>query len=106
MNFLSPDFNLTNADFDHPSGLHGINHTYRVMCHVLALGKLEHLERPKMLAFCAAVIHDLSRRHDGICLKHGPRAALEKLPLFEKLYSYTLLKVFFEPVNGLITFSS
>lgn len=86
MDFLSHDFDLTAADFDHQSRLHGINHTYRVMCHVLVLGKMEQLERPKMLAFCAAFIHDLSRRHDGICLKHGPRAASEKLPLYEERF--------------------
>ncbi|MEI6765855.1 MAG: HD domain-containing protein [Bacteroidota bacterium] len=86
MDFRSPDFNLSNSDFDHASRLHGVMHTYRVMCHVLVLGKLEQLGRTAILSFCAAYIHDLSRRHDGICLKHGPRAASEKLPLYEEMF--------------------
>lgn len=87
MDYLSPDFNLQNTDFDHASRLHGVMHTYRVMCHVLVLGKMIEEARTKEIAFCAALIHDLSRRHDGICLKHGPRAASEKLPLYEDKFS-------------------
>ncbi len=84
---LHPDFdpacfNLHPGQFDHQSQLHGLNHTYRVMCHCLILGELLQFERETRLAFAAAFIHDMSRKHDSYCTRHGKWAANKKLPLF------------------------
>jgi hypothetical protein len=79
-------FTLLPSYFDHQSSLHGINHTYRVMYHCLELGEAANLGTPGRLAFMAAFIHDMSRRHDGFCTKHGERSAESKLPLFRKLF--------------------
>lgn len=79
-------FNLNQGHFDHDSLLHGINHTYRVMCHVLFLGKKLGWERETRLAFCAAFIHDMSRKHDGYCTKHGYWSMRDKLPVFTEFF--------------------
>jgi hypothetical protein len=72
--------------FDHPSDLHGINHTYRVM----ALGWYLSLESGhEALAgavLAAAFVHDMARKHDGYCTEHGRWAAEKKLSLFEPLF--------------------
>jgi hypothetical protein len=72
--------------FDYQSQLHGINHTYRVMTLVLLLGKRLGLERECKLAFMAAFIHDMSRKHDGFCNRHGKRAVKYKLPQFAEFF--------------------
>jgi hypothetical protein len=82
-------FRLKEAYFDHHSHLHGINHTYRVMFHVLNIGCLAGLNDEIKLAFCAAFIHDMARRHDGYCLEHGVWATKSKFPLFRKLFIET-----------------
>jgi hypothetical protein len=79
-------FTLLSSYFDHKSSLHDINHTYRVMYHCLELGEATNLEIQARLAFMAAFIHDMSRRHDGFCSAHGAWAAESKLPLFRKLF--------------------
>jgi hypothetical protein len=82
-------FNLKQEDFDHPSFLHGIAHTYRVMCLILFIGERAGLKREVKVAFCGAYIHDLARKHDGYCNQHGGWSARYKLPgylqLFEKM---------------------
>lgn len=79
-------FILHPGHFDHQSQLHGINHTYRVMCHCLTLGELLHFEREKRLAFAAAFIHDMARKHDGYCTQHGKWAVKHKLHLYINLF--------------------
>lgn len=79
-------FNLHQSHFESKSSLHGIKHTYRVMCHVLILGKKMNWERETRLAFCAAFIHDMSRLHDGYCTNHGLWAAQNKLPEFTEFF--------------------
>lgn len=79
-------FKLKNEYFDHQSTVHGINHTYRVMYHVLNIGRMAGLNHEVRLAFCAAFIHDMSRLHDGYCTEHGGWAAKNKLPLFLNLF--------------------
>jgi HD superfamily phosphodiesterase len=79
-------FILKPAYFDHQSDLHGINHTYRVMYHCLALGEALKLISEAKLAFMAAFIHDMARIHDGYCTVHGALAAEHKLPLFSNLF--------------------
>ncbi len=80
------DFQLSNAQFDHPSALHGIMHTYRVMIHALRLGLLTGYIKEARLAFFAAYIHDMARKHDGYCTHHGADAATLKLPLYHELF--------------------
>jgi hypothetical protein len=85
--FAEPaDFILKPSYFRHQSWLHGVNHTYRVMCNVLMIGNELGMVHEKRLAFCAAFVHDMSRRHDGFSLRHGPRAAGEKVPEFEEMF--------------------
>ncbi len=79
-------FNLKSGHFDNQSNLHGISHTYRVMCHVLLLGSHLGYERETRLAFCGAFIHDMSRQHDGYCREHGLWAARNKLPFFTEFF--------------------
>jgi len=76
------DFNLKSEFFNHQSTLHGIDHTYRVMCHVLKIGSIINYPRETKLAFFAAYIHDMARKHDGKCSEHGKWSADEKLIQF------------------------
>ncbi|MGB4205975.1 MAG: HD domain-containing protein [Bacteroidales bacterium] len=84
--FNPGEFKLHQSHFESKSALHGIKHTYRVMCHVLVLGNKMKWERETRLAFCAAFIHDMSRIHDGYCTNHGLWAAQHKLPLFTEFF--------------------
>jgi hypothetical protein len=82
-------FTLLPEYFDHRSDLHGINHTYRVMYHCLELGEATTLIVQARLAFMAAFIHDMARRHDGFCIEHGAWAANRKLSQFIQLFKET-----------------
>jgi hypothetical protein len=71
----------THAHFDHPSEIHGLSHTTRVMFHVLLLGFAGGLDEALVRrTFAAAVIHDQARTHDGWCTLHGAWSREEKLP--------------------------
>ncbi|MFH1119463.1 MAG: hypothetical protein V1775_06535 [Bacteroidota bacterium] len=85
-NLCFADFQLNGGQFDHPSLLHGIMHTYRVMIHTLRLGLLTGYIHEARLAFFAAYIHDMARKHDGYCTRHGADAANLKLPLYHDLF--------------------
>ncbi len=80
------DFNLTQDAFDHQSKVHGVGHVYRVMYHCLRLGLLLNKIEEARLAFFAAYLHDLCRKHDGRCIHHGLWAAESKLPLYADLF--------------------
>lgn len=80
-------FALRSSYFDHQSTLHGINHTYRVMLHVINIGQRMALDGEILPAWCAAYVHDMARRHDGYCTEHGAWAAKTKLPLFRDFFS-------------------
>lgn len=71
-------------DFQHNSYIHGLSHSLRVMHGVLRIaargGEAMFGEEVVREAWCAAVIHDMARRHDGHCDQHGTWAAEEKLP--------------------------
>ncbi len=82
MNIDCSGFDLKHAYFDQQSKLHGQKHTYRVMVNVLAIGNKLVNERKVFLAFCAAFIHDMARKHDGLCQEHGKWAVQNKLPMF------------------------
>jgi len=86
MYFDITKFALKPEYFDINSPVHGIGHTYRVMCNVLAIGSHLELEKETKLAFCAAFIHDMARQNDGVCRNHGRWAAEFKLPLFENWF--------------------
>jgi hypothetical protein len=79
-------FRIRSEDFDHHSLLHGINHTYRVMYHVMVIGEMAGLKHEIKEAFCGAFIHDMARRHDGFCQAHGGWSARRKFPLFKDLF--------------------
>ncbi len=79
-------FNLKRNYFDHQSTLHGINHTYRVMCLTMYIAEAENLNREVLPALCAAFIHDLARKNDGYCTQHGSWAVKSKLPAFKSLF--------------------
>jgi len=72
--------------FDCRSSLHGLGHTYRVIYNCCCLGGQLGLEKERDLAVCAALIHDMARRHDGWCQLHGNWSAEKKFPLFEKFF--------------------
>lgn len=58
--------------FLHPSSLHGVRHTQRVHIHVQRLTRaLRSNEPDARLALCAALWHDIGRRHDGWDPSHG-----------------------------------
>ena len=61
--------------FWHPGNLHGQAHVTRVMVHaarlVAATGQWEHAAR----LWAAVFLHDIARRHDGTCYRHGADAA-------------------------------
>ncbi|HOV11960.1 MAG TPA: HD domain-containing protein [Bacteroidales bacterium] len=86
MLLTTSDFDIKPGYFIHESVLHGKLHTYRVMCNVLVLEKRLNLGHDASLAFFAAFVHDMARRHDGFCLMHGPRAARIKVPEFRPLF--------------------
>jgi len=79
-------FTVKDEYFQHYSFLHGKKHVYRVMFHVLNLGKNINDQYAATLAFCAAFIHDMERLHDGYCTEHGKWAAEYALPNFESLF--------------------
>lgn len=79
-------FDLNESQFDHPSSLHGVMHSYRVMVHTLRLGLLTGKIREARNAFFAAYIHDMARKHDGFCTRHGADAATFKLALYQDLF--------------------
>ncbi|HQZ41111.1 MAG TPA: hypothetical protein PLH72_18965 [Vicinamibacterales bacterium] len=61
--------------FWHPSTLHGQAHVSRVMVHATHLVEAtgQHALAPRLWA--AVFLHDLARRHDGRCYRHGGHAA-------------------------------
>lgn len=75
-------FTVKESYFNRHSDRHGVNHTYRVMVHVLQIGVKAHLGKAILPALCAAFIHDMARRNDGYCTQHGRWAAETKLPEF------------------------
>ena len=86
---LPRGFRIDPEWFDHPSRIHGRGHTIRVM---LLAGRL-HARllqsgaslRPTLYRdlMTAALIHDLGRRHDGVCFEHGRWASESKRRIAE-----------------------
>lgn len=80
------NFTLSESWFENHSSRHGISHTYRVMFHVMNIGKRAKLYQEIKPAWCAAFIHDMARKHDGYCTEHGLWSAETKLPLFRDFF--------------------
>lgn len=100
-------FIVRSGYFDHQSLLHGINHTYRVMYHVLEIGKVTGLNLETNEAFCAAFIHDMARQHDGFCQAHGAWSVRRKFPLFKELFlSSGISHEGLEAIKHAVTFHS
>ena len=58
--------------FHRPHGIHGINHTKRVLFFVELLASLENLdESERDILSIAAVYHDIGRTNDGVDPGHG-----------------------------------
>ncbi|MCX7028269.1 MAG: hypothetical protein NT061_12485 [Spirochaetes bacterium] len=86
---LPRGFGIDPEWFDHPSRIHGKGHTLRVMilagslhARLLQTGVavMPTLYRDLMTS---ALIHDLGRRHDGVCLEHGRWASESKRGIAE-----------------------
>ena len=77
---------LREDQFDHPSRLHGIGHTYRVMVHVYRLANGLHRSDLLLPGLAAAYLHDMARRHDGYCDQHGRWSAESKLPEYRPFF--------------------
>ena len=75
---------ITQYDFDMNSHVHGMEHTRRVMHLVEHLDQVCKIEAQIAIqAYCAAVIHDMAREHDGYCDMHGKWSVERKLPLWK-----------------------
>lgn len=84
---LTPeDFNVSQAQFDHRSQIHGPSHVYRVMLEVLFIAWLRQEPQAGRLAFFGAFIHDFGRTNDAVDPFHGQTAAERKMPLYEPLF--------------------
>ena len=77
---------LKETYFDHPSMIHGVGHTYRVMVLVHELCLLTCNDDLLLPGVAAAYIHDMARKHDGYCDRHGQWAVEEKIPLFRQFF--------------------
>jgi hypothetical protein len=75
--------------FTHVSTLHGQAHVSRVMVHafrlIAATGWTEEASR----LWAAVYLHDIARRHDGLCYRHGGDAMkkFEALPQVRDLFA-------------------
>ncbi len=55
----------------HQSNIHGVDHVARVICHSIDLVKEHGPAEYLAPAWAAAFLHDLARRTDGVCNRHG-----------------------------------
>lgn len=61
--------------FWHPSDLHGQAHVARVMIHAARLLAATAQWEQASRLWAAVFLHDIARRHDGTCYRHGADAA-------------------------------
>ena len=79
------EFTLSNSDFSHPSYLHGLLHTYRVMTWSFIIAELACFAKGRN-AFFAAMIHDMGRVNDRVDPSHGENSTLNYLPKYSELF--------------------
>ncbi len=60
--------------FRHASALHGQAHVARVMVHAFRLIEATGAHHLAPALWASVYIHDIARRHDGICRRHGADA--------------------------------
>ena len=77
---------VKSEQFTHQSDLHGAGHVNRVIYTVLVLCKAMGRGELMPAAWAAAYLHDLSRKHDGVCHEHGRWAVEEKFDLYTPLF--------------------
>ncbi|WDV44727.1 HD domain-containing protein [Clostridiaceae bacterium M8S5] len=71
--------------FFNPKGIHGVDHTVRVMILIAMISNLLRVsDVEKCLLLHAGAIHDIGREKDGICLVHGEKS-------FQKAMKYKVL---------------
>lgn len=83
--FRLNEFVLRDSDFTHPSYLHGLMHTYRVMAWTQVVAKLSGSEKGRN-AFFAAMVHDMGRVNDKVDPSHGEKSAKIKFPIYKELF--------------------
>jgi putative nucleotidyltransferase with HDIG domain len=79
--------------FNDPFGIHGISHAKRVYVLIALLAELEKLEEDeKELLKLAALYHDIGRKGDGGCIKHGKYSV-------DMIVEYNLVQINNEQLN-------
>jgi hypothetical protein len=75
--------------FLHPSTLHGQIHVARVMIHATLLAARLGMDHQRKRLWASVYLHDIARRHDGVCHDHGARAILRwpELEAVQALFS-------------------
>jgi len=75
--------------FWHDSSLHGQAHVARVMVHAFRLLDATSAHHLAPALWAAVYLHDIARRHDGHCTRHGADAwaRLPDLPEVQSLFS-------------------
>lgn len=71
------------TQFFHSSTLHGADHVNRVIVHCFRLCRAMAYEGIAPECWAAAYLHDLARRHDGVCTEHGRWAVEILLPSYK-----------------------
>lgn len=79
---------ICDADFRHPSTIHGMGHSLRVSIFASMIGEKTGYVREGRIASVGALFHDLERNNDGDDAVHGYFAAYSAVPRFlDSIYS-------------------
>ena len=73
---------IREENFLHPSFIHGVGHTYRVMMLSAVLADKLGWSDLCQEVIWAAALHDTQRQHDGEDKKHGLMAAQKNIPVY------------------------